>query len=107
FRMLAENVPGVIYLCNNDADYSMIYLNDKVMDVTGYPKEDFLKGKLHFTHLYHPDERETIAKAVDEALKARTNIHITYRSRHRSGEWRWVEEYGGGVYEGENLQWLE
>lgn len=107
FRMLAENVPGVIYLCHNDADYSMIYLNDKVVDITGYPKEDFLEGRLHFTHLYHPDEREYIDRAVEEALKARRNFHITYRIRHRSGEWRWLEEYGGGVYDGEKLQWLE
>ncbi|MGC9554872.1 MAG: PAS domain-containing protein, partial [Thermoplasmatota archaeon] len=27
FRMLAENVPGVIYLCHNDPRYTMLYLN--------------------------------------------------------------------------------
>jgi GAF domain-containing protein len=28
FRLLAENFPGIIYLCKNDDDYSMFYLND-------------------------------------------------------------------------------
>lgn len=107
FRLLAENVPGVIYLSNNNPDYSMIYLNDKVVDVTGYTKEEFLSGNVHFGQLFHPEDRDNVYQTVNDAIEAGSNFHITYRIRHRSGEWRWVEEYGGGVYEGKNLLWLE
>lgn len=107
FRLLAENVPGVIYLCNNDPDFSMIYLNDKVLEVTGYPKEDFLEGKVHFSQLYHPDDREAVYAAVEKAVSDRTSFLLTYRFKHRSGEWRWLEEYGIGVFNDQQLLWLE
>jgi len=107
FRLLAENIPGVIYLCNNDAHYSMLYLNDKVLDVTGYTKEDFVSGTVNFSQLYHSEDREGIYISVEEALKEKRSFHLTYRIQHRSGEWRWLEEYGVGVYDGEQLLWLE
>jgi PAS domain S-box-containing protein len=107
FRLLAENVPGVIYLCNNDSDFSMLYLNDKVLEVTGYAKEDFLEGRVHFSHLYHPDDRENIYAQVERAIKEKKSFRITYRIKHRSGEWRWLEEYGIGVYSDQQLLWLE
>ena len=57
FRLLAENIPGVIYLCKNDELYTMLYLNDKVEELTGYTKEDFLKNRVSFVDLYHPDDK--------------------------------------------------
>lgn len=107
FRMLAENIPGFIYLCHNDQNYSMIYLNDRVVEVTGYSKEEFLSGKIHFSDLFHPDDAEKIRKTVDEALKSKRNFHLIYRAKHQSGEWRWMEEYGIGVYSDNQLLWIE
>jgi PAS domain S-box-containing protein len=107
FRLLAENVPGVIYLCRNDEDYSMIYLNDKVVEVTGYTKEEILTGKVTFGQILHPDDKDRVSQAINEALKENRNYRIEYRLRHRNGEWRWIEDHGGGVYEGEEQAWLE
>ncbi|HEX5171615.1 MAG TPA: PAS domain S-box protein [Cyclobacteriaceae bacterium] len=107
FRMLAENIPGFIYLCHNDKDYTMIYLNDRVMEVTGYPKEEFLFGKIHFGNLFHPDDEGQVRNTVDEALKSRHNFHLVYRIKHQSGEWRWMEEHGIGVYGDNQLLWIE
>ncbi len=107
FRLLAENVPGVIYLCRNDADYSMTYLNDKVEEVTGYTKEEFLSGKIHFSQIFHPEDRNLVYNAVNDALKEGRSYRIEYRIQHRSGEWRWIEDHGGGVFEGDEQIWLE
>jgi PAS domain S-box-containing protein len=107
FRLLAENVPGVIYLCNNDATYSMIYLNDRVRDITGYDAREFLDGEMDFVRLYHPDDKEMIFTKVEEALAEKRSFQLRYRLRHRSEEWRWVEEVGIGVYEDDNLLMLE
>ena len=35
FRMLAKNIPGLIYLCHNDAAYTMVYMNDFAEALTG------------------------------------------------------------------------
>jgi PAS domain S-box-containing protein len=107
FRLLAENVPGVIYLCHNDENYSMVYLNERVHELTGYSAEDFITGKISFVKLYHPDDTGRIVNVVDNALSLRKGFQLQYRIRHRSGEWRWVDETGIGVYNGDQLLLLE
>lgn len=107
FRLLAENIPGIIYLCNNDAHHSMIYLNDRIEEITGYAKEEFLQGTVHLPLLHHTDEKTSIRKKIDDALELKNSFHLTYRIKHRSGEWRWLQEFGIGVYEGDQLLWIE
>lgn len=107
FRLLGENVPGVIYLCRNDQRYTMLYLNDVVEELTGYPKEDFFEDRISFVDLYHPDDAPAIPKQVDAALAGRRRFRLAYRLRHRDGSWRWVEEFGAGVFDGPRLQFLE
>jgi PAS domain S-box-containing protein len=99
FRLLAENVPGVIYVCRNDERYTMIYLNDQVEAVTGHPKEAFLSDRVSFVELYHPDDVANIVQEVNAAVAARRSFHLIYRILHPSGQWRWVDEFGTGVYD--------
>ena len=107
FRLLAENIPGTIYLCHNDGNYSMIYLNDRVSEITGYTADEFLSGAVNFTELFHPDDSKRVVSTVDEALNQRQSFHLKYRLRHRSGEWRWVDEVGVGVYSEDKLLMIE
>jgi PAS domain S-box-containing protein len=107
FRLLAENIPGVIYLCNNDATYSMVYLNRNVEQLTGYTADEFLDGTISIVDLYHPDDTEGIFNSVNEALEKKIRFHLEYRLRHKDGSWRWTEEVGEGVYRDGNLHHLE
>jgi PAS domain S-box-containing protein len=107
FRMLAENVPGVIYLCANDARYTMHFLNDAIEPLTGYPKQMFLDDRISFVQLYHPDDAPAIFEAVNNCIAARKPFHLIYRIHHRDGRWIWVEERGTGVYRDGELVFLE
>lgn len=108
FRMLADNIPGVVYLCRNDDRYSMLYLNDAVEALTGHPKKDFLEDRISFVDLYHPDDAGKIVSTVDAALAGRRPFELVYRMRHRNGRWRWIHEVGVGVFDGDGeLGFLE
>ena len=110
FRLLAEQVPGTIYLCRNDERYTMLYLSSEVERLTGYPPEDFLEQRVSFVDLYHPDDVDRIAPCVETALAHNKPFHLEYRLRHRDGSWRWVEEFGSAVvHEGDTdgIQLLE
>lgn len=107
FKILAENVPGTIYLCKNDEKFSMLYLNDTVGELTGFNKEEFLSNKLSFVELYHDKDKEMIFEKVNEALEKKEKFHLQYRLKHKSGNYIWVEEYGSGVYDGDKLLFLE
>jgi PAS domain S-box-containing protein len=99
FRLLAENVPGVIYVRRNDERHSMLYLNDQVRQLTGYPKEAFLSNTVSLPELYHPDDAASVLEAANSALAQRRPFQLAYRIKRPTGEWRWVEEYGAGVYD--------
>lgn len=99
FRALAENIPNVVFQCRNDSRYTFLYLNDAIEDLTGYLKEEFLEKGLSFLDLYHPDDLKTMPTPEANNITDinRNPFHITYRIRHKSGEWRWVDEWGTGV----------
>ncbi|HDP98423.1 MAG TPA: response regulator [bacterium] len=107
FRLLAENVPGVIYLCNNDEKWTMLYLNEAVEEITGYHRDEFLQDRISFVDLYHPDDSAAIFKEVQAALAKQEQFRLIYRIKHRNGEWRWIEETGVGIYQNGEVELLE
>lgn len=107
FRTLAENIPGVIYLCRNNELFSMLYVSDGVKDITGYNVDEFTSGKVNFTDLYHPDDQEYIFREFGLAMNNKTRFHLKYRIRHRNGEWRWIDEVGTGVESEGTIELIE
>lgn len=108
FRILAENIPGVIYLCRNDERYTMLFISQAVETLTGYSAEQFLEDKISFTDLYHPDDVVAIDAEVGSALDEQRSFQLQYRIRRASGDWRWIEEIGAGIFDEEgNLLFLE
>jgi PAS domain S-box-containing protein len=97
-RILAENVPGVIYQCENNYTFDMLYLNEAIETLTGYPKEMFLSRQISLRDLYHPDDSPHMQVADTKWPKDKSAFHHIYRIRHRSGSWRWVEEFGSSVF---------
>lgn len=89
FHAFAENIASVIYQCLNDDKFTLVYINNAVMELTGYAPEEFLEGGLNFFDLCHPEDIATRSTL--------STFHAAYRIRHKSGEWRWVDEWGTGV----------
>lgn len=108
-RVLAENVPGTIYLCQNEPNFPYLYINDGIENLTGYTKEQFLSQEIIFLDLIHPEDRAeaSLVPSADE-LREPGGFHYVYRLKHRSGDWRWAEDVGGGVFDEQgNLLFLE
>ncbi len=91
FRLLAENLPGMVYLCNNDPSWSMLYMNDSGTRVTGYRPEDFYEGSVNLENLIHPEDRDHVFREVQDAVRRREPFHFVYRLTRSDGSIRWVE----------------
>lgn len=98
FRLLAENIPGAIYLCNYDESYSIVFVNDHIETITGYSAGDFMSGTIRITDLLDKEEERIVDQKIHEAIHENRRYHLQYRMKNRSGEWRWVDEVGIGVY---------
>lgn len=107
FKALAENIPGAVYQCYNDAEYTMLYMNDGIERVAGRTKEEFLNHEISYTSLIHPDDLKTVQNAIEESIQFYQSYHIIYRLKHKTGVYKWVEEYGTGIFENNELQFLE
>lgn len=107
FRLLADNIPGVVYLSKNDENFSKIYLNDQIEKLTGYAKSEFIEGKKSFLELVHPDEINDILKVQREYIKHGKPFHFIYRIIKKDGSIAWIEEFGDAIHKDGEITSIE
>lgn len=106
FRLLASNIPGTVHLSKYDEKWSKIYLNDEIEKLTGYPKNDFLQGKIFYIDLVHPDDLKIVKAKADDLFKDKQKIHLVYRIINKDGHYVWVEEFGEPIFKEDNIEYI-
>jgi diguanylate cyclase (GGDEF)-like protein/PAS domain S-box-containing protein len=97
-KTLLGNLDGMVYRCKDDADWTMEFVSDGCSRLTGYPPEDLLlNARIAYETLIHPEDRDRIREAGQEAIAQRRRFDIEYRMIRADGEVRWVWERGTGV----------
>ena len=97
---LVTNIPGVVYRCLINADWTDLYVSDYSEALTGYPASDFIDKRVRsYASITHPDDSEMIGKTVAQAVEQRRPFELDYRILHRDGEVRWVREYAQAVFD--------
>ncbi len=97
-QSLIAHLPGALFHCQNNRDYTEIYVSDGVGDVTGYSVDDFMSGRIHLGQVIDPEDQERIWDQVQHCLQSRTNYELKYRIRTQSGATKWILDRGHGVY---------
>jgi PAS domain S-box-containing protein len=107
-RSLISNVPGAVYRCACDADWTMLWLSDQIEAISGYPASDFIASAVRtFASVIHPDDREQVERSVMDAVEAQRAFTLEYRIMHRDGDLRWVLERGQAQPSGDGRCWLD
>jgi PAS domain S-box-containing protein len=100
FRTLISNIPGVSYRCADDADYTMEFISDAIVELSGFPANDFINNAIRtYGSLIHPEDVDNVARIVADGLKNKRPYEIEYRVTHRDGRVRRVFERGQGVFD--------
>lgn len=109
FHSMVDNIPGVIYRCANDKDWTMEFISDEIENLTGYPPSDFIDNKKRtFTSVIEKQDKEKVNTAIQRATEKKEAYFIDYRLRHKNGNTVWVNEKGRGIYDKDNnLLWLD
>ena len=94
------NLPGMVYRCRNDKDWTVEFASDGCLLLTGYrPDELTGKGAVSYgQRIIHPDDRQPVWDQVQEALAQRRPFQLAYRIRTKSNEDKWVWEQGCGIF---------
>jgi len=99
FRSLVAHIPGVVYRCTHDADWTMDFISDVIEEISGYPAADFLHNQVRtFASLIAPQDRARIQRVRSECAAQRKPYVLEYRIVRRDGSVRWVYDKGQGVF---------
>jgi PAS domain S-box-containing protein len=106
-RALVANIPGALYRCALDSDWTMEWLSDEIETISGYPATDFIHNAVRtFASVIHRDDREPVERSVRQAVNARRPFSLEYRILRRDGDVRWVLERGQREESGDGGRWL-
>ena len=99
FRSLVANVPGIVYRCANDENWTMHFISSECQSITGYPAQDFIQNQIRsFSSVMHPDDRDRVTQCVEAALARPDGWSVEYRIIRADGDIIWVYEQGLGVW---------
>ncbi|MCX8160746.1 MAG: PAS domain S-box protein [Candidatus Saccharicenans sp.] len=97
---LITSLPGMVYRCRNDRNWTMEYIAGTCKEITGYEPEDLIENKkISYNDLIVPEHREYLWKKWQRILSRRGVFEDEYQIRTAEGSLRWVWERGSGVFD--------
>ncbi len=95
---LMGNLPGMAYRRNNDSAWTMEFVSDGCLELTGYRPEDLIHNKtLSYVKIIHPGDLVYIQNEIQEAVAEKRPFRLIYRIRTLTGT-KWVWEQGQGIF---------
>jgi PAS domain S-box-containing protein len=109
YKTLVENVPGIVYRCAYDEDWTMSFISDEIQRLTGYPASDFIDNAVRpFNSIIHADDLGNVGQVIQKAVSEKKAYSLEYRINCSDGSYVWVQEKGRGVYgQDNNIIWLD
>lgn len=102
---LMANLPGMAYRCLLDEHWTMQFVSDGCLALTGYPVEAIIDNQVRsFASLIHPDDEARVTEEVLAAINHDLPFETQYRIHRKDGEVRWVWEQGRKVGQGSSQE---
>lgn len=97
-RALIGNAPGIVYRCKIDSLWTMEFISDFCLAISGYPPEKFYgDGNISWGNLIHPEDRTKVWEEVQKAISKKKKFQLSYRIITADNETKWIWEQGLGV----------
>ncbi len=104
---LISNLPGFVYRCKNDADWTMEYLSEGFTKLTGYAVDELIHKTTSYNELIHPHDRKRIRQAIQKTIKQDGHFQIEYLLLCKDGSEKWMWEQGNLIKRGTPQEMLE
>ncbi len=85
-RTLLTHLPGMVYQCCIDPEWTMLFVSEGCRELTGYEPGELVGNRVvSFGSLIAEDDRDRVSAAVRDAIAAGEPYRLSYRIRHASG----------------------
>ncbi|HZH89264.1 MAG TPA: PAS domain S-box protein [Pyrinomonadaceae bacterium] len=99
------NLPGMAYCCRSDERWTMLFVSEGCLELTGYAPGDLTGNrKVSYADLIHADDRQKVWDEVQSALAEKRRFRLVYRLLTAAQGERWVWEQGHGIFSAEGEQ---
>ncbi len=95
---LINSLPGIVFSCINNWDWSMQYLSEGCLNLTGYKSEELL-GEGAYSSIVHAEDLQKVFQAIETAIALAQPYVIEYRLYSKSGQEKWLWEKGNIVFD--------
>ena len=109
-RVLLSNLPGMAYRCDFDRLWTMRYLSEGCMELTGYEPEDLLNNHtIAYRDVILPESRDTVWEEFKHTVERKVPFRFEYEILTAQKTRKWVMEIGRGIFDesGEQVIALE
>ena len=101
-----NDLPGMVYRCRNNPDYTMEYVSGSSHQLTGYDAQDIINNKrLSYGSMIHPDDKLGVWEGVQKGIRENRRFELVYRIITADGKEKTVWECGKGIFASNN-EWL-
>jgi PAS domain S-box-containing protein len=106
---LMSNLPGMVYRCKNDANWTMVFVSKGSLALTGYKAEELVGNPdFSFPEIVFPEDRPYVRRAVRNGLREKRPFEIIFRITSADNKKKWVLEQGQGIFDSQgNLLYHE
>lgn len=94
---LMANLPGMVYRCKNDRNWTMEFVSEGCLALTGYSAADLTSNKIFYNDLIVAEDRKLVFNQVQESITKKLPFHFSYRILTEKGDIKWVWEQGRAI----------
>lgn len=87
---LYNNIPGAVFRCRFDKDFSIIDANDGLFEFLGYTREEFAAMGNKMSSVIYPADLQIMADRLRAQLQHGNTIHNENRLICKDGSLRWI-----------------
>ncbi len=96
--VLLSHLPGMAYRCRFDANWTMEFVSDGCVDLTGYQPEELIENRvISYNSIIASEYHQEIETKCKLAASQNVSFQFEYEVIKKTGERRWVYEIGQAV----------
>lgn len=100
---LMNNLPGMVYTCLNDTNWTLKFINEGSFDLTGYLLDELIESKtISYNEIIHPDDQKRVWEIKQLFIEKSETYDLEYRIVSKSGKVKYVWDRGQAIYTTDN-----
>lgn len=98
-EIMISNLPGFVYRCYYDKDWTMQYISNGCLPITGYTSDEFIRKTPAFNNIIHPDYQDYHYEKWQTVIENKEMFSEEYPIYSKNGDLKWVWEQGQAVFD--------